>query len=91
METYKKYLQENRWSNDPLKAYNDVGELAEEIKKYYFDALDALDRLKLGYGESEEQMNEYINTIEENIGKIKDIYMNTTDHNNYFKVNEPWN
>lgn len=78
---FKKYLQENRWENDPTKVYNDLGELAEEIKEYYFTALDALDRLKLGYGEDEEKLQEYVNTIEDNIQKIKDSYMNTPDYN----------
>lgn len=90
MKTFEKYLQEDRWSNDPIKAYNDVGNLAEEIKKHYFDALDALDRLKLGYGESEEKLDEYIQIVEDKMQKIKNAYLNTPDHNNYYKVNKPW-
>lgn len=89
---FREYLQEDRWSNDPMKVYSDVGELAEDIKEYYFNALDSLDRLKLGYSEDEEQLRKYADTVKTNVDKMLDIYLNSEDHNkkDWSVANKPW-
>lgn len=89
---FKDYIRENRWSNDPTRVYNDLGDLAEDVKNYYFTAMDNLDRLKLAYGEDENNLQEYVDKIKENVDKIKDAYMNIENYNkkDWSVVNKPW-
>ena len=91
-EKFKKYLEEEQQENNPTEVYDDLGELAEEIREYYFTAMDSLDRLKLGYGEDEKNLRKYAKDAKENIDNILNKYLNTENYNDkeWAVVNRPW-
>lgn len=92
MSKFRDYLNEEQWENDPTQTYDELGKLAEEIREYYFTAMDSLDRLKLGYGEDEENLRQYARDVKENVDKILIKYLNTENYNqkDWAVVNKPW-
>lgn len=67
-------LNEIEQESDPRAEYNRVGKQAEQVREYYFEAFDALERLKLSFAEPDEDLDELANKVIENTKKIRDLY-----------------
>lgn len=67
-------LQEINKESDPRAEYDRVGKQAEEVREYYFQASDSLERLKLSYAEKDAKLDELADTVIKYTKKIRDLY-----------------